>query len=64
MDGRLVAGSGSTRVPSDPAPYLSTGLHDIEVRFSNGGGGARVLLIWAPADGGPGVIPSKYLYPP
>jgi hypothetical protein len=64
VDGQLVATSGLPKAPDDRAPELTKGLHDIEVRFANSGGSARIVLSWAPPDETPGIIPSKYLYPP
>ncbi len=63
VDGQLVADAGSDLNPDAKAPTLTQGLHDIEVRFSSDSN-ARVQLWWAPADGAPEQIPSKYLYPP
>ena len=64
VDGRLVAGAGAPDMQSTGGIELTQGLHDIEVRFSNGGGGARVYLRWTPLGGEREIVPSEYLYPP
>ena len=51
VDGRMVAGVGTPNATSAGAVELTQGLHDIEVRFSNGSGGARVYLRWTPPGG-------------
>jgi len=64
VDGRLVAGIGTSNATPAAAVDLTQGLHDIEVRFSNGTGGARVYLHWTPPAGEREILPSEYLYPP
>jgi len=64
IDGQLVAGMGTPNIQGAGAIELTQGLHDIEVRFSNGGGGARVYLRWTPPGGEREIVPSDHLYPP
>ncbi len=63
VNGQLVSASGMSPKPEVQVPLLTQGLHDIEIRFSSTGG-ARVKLSWAPPDDTPGLIASKYFYPP
>ncbi len=60
VDGQLVATNDSSEQPDITPPYLSEGLHDIEVRFA---GGERVWLAWVPPSGSEELITSKYLFP-
>jgi hypothetical protein len=64
VDGQIVAGIGTPNARSAGTVDLTQGLHDIEVRFSNGPGGARVYLRWTPPGGEREIVPSEHLYPP
>ncbi|HEX8229359.1 MAG TPA: glycosyltransferase family 39 protein [Chloroflexia bacterium] len=61
VDGAVVI-DGTSGLPSGNV-QLSTGLHDIELRYASTGGGARIELLWSPPGGETAIIPPTALVP-
>jgi DNA-binding beta-propeller fold protein YncE len=61
VDGSVVI-DGPSGVPNGSVS-LSSGLHDIDLRYASPGGGARIELLWSPPGGETAIIPPTALVP-
>ncbi|MDQ5824670.1 MAG: glycosyltransferase family 39 protein [Chloroflexota bacterium] len=61
VDGEVVI-DGPSGLPSGNV-QLTTGLHDIELRYASPGGGARIELLWSPPGSETSIIPPTALVP-